>query len=106
MIHLFICRLTRLNNTHGETQLLVYGFHPLSVAFGKVIVHCHHVNALTGQCIKVCGQCRHKRFTLAGAHFGNAPLVQGDAPDKLDVEMPHILGSLCGFANRREGFWQ
>ncbi len=77
---------------HRKTVELVHRSHPLRVAAGQVVVHRHHMHALSGQGIEEYRKRGHQRLTLAGRHLGDAPLVEHDAAEKLYVVMHHVPG--------------
>ena len=86
----------------GHAEKIVDSAHPLRVAAGEVVVHGDDVDAFALQSVEIDGERRHQRLALAGAHLGDATLVQHHAADELDVEMAlaeHALGRL---AHRRE----
>ena len=80
--------------------------HPLGVAAGEVVVHRDDVDALALERVQVGGQRRDERLALARLHFRDPALVQHDAANELDVEMPHVQGAASGLANDRERFRQ
>ena len=86
----------------GQSQETVDPAHPVGIALGEVIVDGDDVNAAAGQRIEVCGQRSDQRLALAGAHFGDLPVVQAHAADQLHVEVAHLQGALAGFAHHRE----
>ena len=61
-----------------QTQEVVQTPHPLGIARGQVIGDRDNVHAPTGQGVEVHRQRGGQGFALAGAHFGNFSLVQGD----------------------------
>src|SRR5579884_3973730 len=84
------------NDPHREPQHAVDGAHPGGVAFGQIIIHRHHVDALAFQSVQIHRQRCNQRLTLAGLHFRNFALVQNDAANQLHVEMPHIESPASG----------
>ena len=64
------------------------------------------MHALAGQRVEVGGQRRDQGLALAGAHLGDAALVQHHAADQLHVEMTLAQGPLGGLAYDREGLDQ
>ena len=64
------------------------------------------MHAVSGQGVQVGREGRHQGFALAGFHLGNAPLVQHDAAEHLDVEMPLAQHAVHRLANDRKGFGQ
>ena len=82
----------------GETEEAIDPPHPLRVAGGEVVVHGDDVDAETREGVEVDRQGRHQGLALAGAHLGDAALVQHHAADQLHVEVAlaeHALGSLA-----------
>ena len=73
----------------GEAEEAVDAAHPFGVALGEVVVDGNDVDALAGQGVEVDGQGRDQRLAFAGAHLGDAAIVQHHAADQLDVEGPH-----------------
>ncbi len=80
--------------------------HPLGVAAGQVVVDRDDVNASAGQAVERGGEGRGHGLAFAGAHLRDPALVQDDAADELDVEVPHPQGSDHGFACRGEDLRQ
>ena len=78
----------------GHAEEVVNGRHPARVAASQVVVDGDQVDALAGEGVQVQGKARHQRFALACLHLGDLALVQDDAPDELDVEVPHADRSL------------
>ena len=66
--------------------------HPLRVAPGQVVVDRHDVHAAAGHRVEDRGKRRDEGLALAGAHLGDAALVQDGAADELDVEVAHLRG--------------
>ena len=56
--------------------------------------------------VQIRRQRRHQRLALAGAHLGDAALVQRDAADELHVEVAHPERAPRGLAHHGEGFGQ
>jgi len=64
------------------------------------------MDALAGEGIEVGGQGGHQRFTFAGFHFGNAPLMQDDAAHDLDGEVAHPQYAVGGLPAGGKGLRQ
>ena len=82
----------------AEAQEAVDPAHPLGVAGGEVVVDGDDVDAQARQGVEVDRQGRHQGLALAGAHLGDAALVQHHAADELHVEVAlaeHALGRLA-----------
>lgn len=62
------------------------------------------MHALARQRVEVHRKRGHQRLALAGAHFGNAPFMQGHATDELDVEVTHAHDALARLAADGKGF--
>ena len=50
---LFFTRHVGQVNTHREAEEVVELAHPTRIAAGQIVVDCHHMHALAGQCIEV-----------------------------------------------------
>ncbi|MPN03290.1 hypothetical protein SDC9_150517 [bioreactor metagenome] len=87
---------------HAHTEEAVDFPHPLCVALGEVIIHRDHMHAATGERVEIGRQCRHKGFTFACLHLGDAPLMQHHAAQQLHVKMPHVDGAHRGFPDGRK----
>jgi hypothetical protein len=46
------------------------------------------VYAVPGQGVQIGGQRRHQCLAFARTHLGDLAVMQGEAADELDVEMP------------------
>ena len=80
--------------------------HPLGMVFRQVIVHGHDVHALARERVEVRGQAGGDGFALAGAHLGDAALVQNDAADHLHGEGALANGAHRAFAHHGVGLRQ
>ena len=98
--------LPGLNHPHLKAEGLVDGPHPGGVAAGQVVVDRDDVHAAAAEGVQVGGQGGDQGLAFAGAHLGDAALVQGDAADELHVEVAHVLGAPGGLAHRGERFGQ
>ena len=90
----------------GEAEKIVDLPHPLGVALGEVIVHCHHMGALAGQRVQIDRQRRDQRLALAGSHFCDRAPVQHNAAHELHVEMPLAKRPLGSLAHRGKSLRQ
>ena len=68
----------------------MHATHPLRVAPGEVIVHRHHVDAFSGERVKIRGEGGGERLSLTRRHLADAPLVQQRAAHDLHVEVSHV----------------
>src|SRR5690606_37254952 len=73
----------------GQAEELVDAAHPLGVAPGQVVVDGDDVDALAGERVEVDGKRGDQRLAFAGAHLGDAAIVEHHAADELDVEGTH-----------------
>jgi hypothetical protein len=92
------------DDADSEAEEAVDLAHPLSVAFGEVVVDGDDVDAVAGEGVEVTGQSGDEGFSFAGLHLGDLAGVEDDAADHLDVKMAHLDGALAGFADDGEGF--
>ena len=77
------------DKAHREAQELVDHAHLLRVTAGEVVVHRHHVHAMTAKAVQVNGQCGGKGLTFTGSHFGDGAFVEHEATNHLHVERHH-----------------
>ena len=77
--------------------------HPLCVASGQVVVYRDHMGALAFEGIEIDRQCGHQRLALAGLHLGDLALMEHDAANDLNVEVPLAKGAFGTLSHRREG---
>ena len=91
------------DDADGQAEELVDAAHPFGVALGEIVVDGDDVDALAGERVEIDGQRRDQRLALAGAHLGDAAVVQHHAADQLDVEGPHAEHAARRLANRGEG---
>ena len=89
-----------------ETEEAMELAHPLGVATREEVVHGHDVHAAAGEAVQVGRQGRDEGLALAGLHLGDAPLMEHDPADHLDVVVPLSEGALRGLAHRRKGLGQ
>ena len=82
---------------------LVDAAHPFGVALGEIVVDGDDMDALAGERVEIDGQRRDQRLAFAGAHLGDAAIVQHHAADQLDVEGPHAEHAAGCLADRGEG---
>ena len=85
-----------------EAEEAVEASHPLRVALREVIVDRDHVHALALERVEVDGQRRDERLAFAGAHLGDAAVVQAHAANELHVEMAHAEHAARALAHDSE----
>ena len=95
--------LARTHDAHGQAQRLVHRGHPGRIPLREVVVYGHDVNAAPRQRIEVDSQGRHQGFSFPGAHFRNAPLMEGHSAHELYVKVAKPQGSARGFPRCRKG---
>ena len=91
------------DDADGQAEELVDAAHPFGVALGEVVVDGDDVDALAGERVEIDGQRGDQRLALAGAHLGDAAIVQHHAADELDVEGPHAEHAPRRLAHGGEG---
>jgi hypothetical protein len=94
------------DRAHLQAQEAVDLAHPLGVALGQVVVDRDDVDALALESVEVDRQGRHQRLAFAGAHLGDAALVQNHAADHLHVEVPQPDRPARGLPHHGEGLLQ
>ena len=90
----------------GEPQEAVDLAHPLALELGQVVVHGDHVHALAGQSIEHRREGGRQGLALAGAHLGDAALVEHDGADQLHVKGPLVQHPHARLAHQRVGLGQ
>jgi hypothetical protein len=85
---------------------MVDGTHRLYADLAQVVVGCHQMRALAAQRVEVEGQGGGEGFPFTGLHFGDAPFVEHDAADHLNVEVALPNRADGCFAHQRERFRQ
>ncbi len=75
-------------DAHAHAQQVIDRSHPAGVTPGEVVVDRDQVDALAGQRVQVQGQAGDQRLALTGLHLGDLALVEDEASDQLDVEVP------------------
>jgi hypothetical protein len=90
----------------AESQELIDGAHPGSVALGEIVVDRDDVDALAGERVEIHRKRGDQGLALAGLHFGYAALMQHHAADQLHVEMALPERALGGFAHGGERLGQ
>ncbi len=93
-----------LDDTDREAEEAVDRTHPVRVALCQVFVHGDDVHAVARERVEVRGERRHQRLAFAGAHLGDAALVQCESADELHVEVAHLERAARGLADHRETF--
>src|SRR6267143_1328971 len=94
------------DDRHAHAERLVDRRVPARVAAGQVVVDRDQVRALALQGVQIERQHRDQRLALTGLHLGNRSLVQHDAADVLDVEVPQPDGAAGRLPDDGEGFDQ
>ena len=93
------------NAAHVQPEKLVHGTHPARVPARQVVVDRDDVHA-PRQCVEIGGKCCDQGLALARLHLGDAALMEDDAADQLDVEMPLAESPPRRLTDGREGFRQ
>ena len=83
---LFIFGLLWIDDPSCKSKSAIDFRHPVTVAFGKVIVYRHDMYTLTAECVEIGGKGRDKRFAFAGFHFRNIALMKENTPHQLHVK--------------------
>ena len=94
------------DDAHAESQIVVDLSHPVGVALGQVIVDGDHVHALSGERVQIDRQGADQGLALAGAHLGDASVVEHHAADQLHVVVPLAKHPFGRLAHHREGLFQ
>ena len=68
--------------------------HPLRVTLREVVVHRHHMYAITGKGVEEDGERSYQSLTFPGGHLSDLTLVEDRPPEELDVVVHHIPGDL------------
>ena len=79
-----------LDDTDGETEILIDSTHPVAVALSQVIVDSDDMDTLALQSVQINRHGSNQRLTLTGGHLSNLALMQRDPADELDVKRHHI----------------
>ena len=82
--------LVVLNDPHAEPNESVELSHPLGVALGEVVIHCHHMHTASRKGIQINSQCADECLAFASRHLSNTTAMQHHATDELHVEMNHV----------------
>ena len=94
------------DHAHAQPHKAVNLPHPIGIAASKVVIDRDDMDALALNRVEIGRERRHKRLTLARAHFGNLAAMEHNAAYHLRIEMPHAEHSNRGFAHRCKGFGQ
>ena len=94
LLTLFTCHVVQYN-AHGHAQESVHLTHPLGVTLCQIVIDRYDLDALSLQCIQVCGTGGYQSLTFTSTHLGNTALMQYDTADQLYREMLHIQSSSC-----------
>ena len=78
-----------LDRPDRQAEKAVDRAHPFRVPLGQVIIDGDDVDAPSGQGVEVGGEGGDERFSFARLHLGDLALVEDDAADQLDIEVPH-----------------
>ena len=89
-----------------EPHEAVHLAHPFAVAAGEIVVDGDDVHALSREGVEIGRQDGDEGLAFAGLHFGDAPLVEHDAADELDMEGLHAQHAPRGLAHSGEGLGQ
>ncbi len=79
-----------IDDADRETQGGIYLPHPDRIAAREIIVHRDDVDAFCGERVQERRQGRDERLAFAGAHLRDGPVMEDEAADELDIEMPLI----------------
>ncbi len=92
------------DDADGEPEEAIDRTHPVRVALREVFVDGDDVYAFTRERIQVGGQRRHQRLAFAGAHLGDAAIVERETADELHVEVAHLHRATRSLADHRKRF--
>ena len=95
-----------LDQAHRQPEEAVDLAHPLGVEARQVFVDGDDVHALARQRVQERRQRGGQRLALAGAHLGDAALMQHDGADHLRVERALAQRAHRRLAHQRVGFGQ
>ena len=104
-------RLIVQNATDGQSQELVNGAHPFTIASGEVIIHRHDVHATAGQRVEIYRQGRHQVLPSPVAISAIFPLCNATPPINWTSKgiMSHFNGCprtmISRPHNRRQAFF-
>ena len=102
----FFGLLAREDHRGGHAKEAVNASHDLALVAREVVVHGHHVNALTREGVEVGRERGRHGLTFTGLHLGDVAEVKGCATHDLHVEGSLTQRSLGGFAHRSKGLRQ
>ena len=91
-----------LDGAVGEPEEVEHRAHPLVVTSGEEAVDGDDVDALALQCVADGGHRAGQGFALAGGHFGDVPVEQGEGALELDVEGGDAEGAASDLAEDGE----
>ena len=92
------------DDADGEPEEAIDRTHPVRVALGEVFVDGDDVHAFARERVQVGGERRHQRLAFAGAHLGDAAIVEREAADELHVEVAHLHRAARRFADHGKTF--
>ena len=82
--------LVFVDAVYSEAMELVQRSHPLLITLGEVVIHGHHMDAVTGEGVEEDRQRCHQRLTLTCRHLSDLALMQHDTTDQLHIVVDHI----------------
>ena len=70
-ISILTCRVIHVvfDAFNPKAQRFMHAAHPVGIALGEIIVHCHHMHWRASQCVKVAWKCGNQCFAFTGFHF-------------------------------------
>ena len=92
------------DHAHLEAEEAIDTAHPLGVARGEVVVDGDQVHALAGERVQIDRQGGDQGLAFAGAHLGDAALMQHHPADHLHVVVPLTKRAPGRFTHHGEGF--
>ena len=91
------------DDSDAHAEEVIYLPHPFGVALGEIVVDGDDMHAFALERVEIDRERRDQRLAFAGAHLGDAALVQHHAADQLHVEMALAERALRRLAHRGEG---
>ena len=95
---------TMHDHANGQAKKRVDLAHPRRIAAGEIIIDRDDVDALARKRIEIAGERGDQCLAFAGAHLGDAALVQDHAADQLNIKVPLPKRALGGLAYGGEGW--
>ena len=93
-----------LNRSYFKTEKIKDWAHPLCVSFGKIIVHCDDMNAISFQRVQIGRKRSNQSLSFPCLHLSYFPLVKNNAAHKLNIKGTHIDGPFTDFADDCKSF--